>query len=84
MSGQTRTSESIRDALGNSALAQRCLAEIDRTPAHELIGISARWERMAKDTVAAVEWGQGLAPGILRRRPHRRLAGRHRSGASRR
>ncbi|MGW9032995.1 hypothetical protein ACWGQ5_55650 [Streptomyces sp. NPDC055722] len=55
------TIESIRDALGNPALAQRFLAEINRAPAHELLAVFARWERIAKDTVAAVERGWQLA-----------------------
>lgn len=61
MSEQPWTIESIRDALGNPALAQRFLSEINRAPAHELLGIFARWERIAKDTVAAVDRGRQIA-----------------------
>jgi hypothetical protein len=61
MSEQPWTIESIRDALGNPALAQRFLAEINRAPAHELLQVFARWERIAKDTVAAVERGREIA-----------------------
>jgi hypothetical protein len=39
MSEQPWTIESIRDALGNPALAQRFLAEINRAPAYELPGM---------------------------------------------
>jgi hypothetical protein len=37
MSDDTWTIERIRDALGDSTLAQRFLGEINRTPAHELL-----------------------------------------------
>jgi len=55
------TIESIRDALGTPVLAQRFLGEINRAPAHEILGVFARWERIAKDTLAAAERGRGLA-----------------------
>jgi hypothetical protein len=61
MSGETWTIERIRDALGNPALASRFLGEINRAPAHELLAVFARWERIAKDTVAAVERGREIA-----------------------
>jgi hypothetical protein len=62
MSEQTWTIESIRDALGNPDLAQRFIAQINRAPAHELLAVFARWQRIASnldaafddDTVAAV------------------------------
>lgn len=60
------TIESIRDALGNPALAQRFLAEINRAPAHELLQVFARWERIAKDTVAAVQRGREIAAAEAR------------------
>lgn len=61
MSEQPWTIERIRDALGNPALAQRFLAEINRAPAHQLLQVFARWERVAKDTLAAVERGRQIA-----------------------
>lgn len=61
MSSEPWTIESIRDALGNPALAQRFLAEINRAPAHELLHVFAKWERIAKDTLAAVQHGRQLA-----------------------
>ena len=61
MSDQSWTIESIRDALGNPALAQRFLSEINRAPAHQLLAVFAKWERIAKDTIAAVERGRELA-----------------------
>lgn len=61
MSDQPWTIESIRDALGNPALAQRFLSEINRAPAHQLLAVFARWERIAKDTLAAVERGRDIA-----------------------
>jgi hypothetical protein len=61
MSDKPWTIESIRDALGNPALAQRFLGEINRAPAHQLLAVFARWERIAKDTLAAVERGRELA-----------------------
>jgi hypothetical protein len=60
MSEQPWTIERIRDALGNPALAQRFLGEINRAPAHELLGVFARWERIAKDTLAAVDRGREI------------------------
>ena len=66
MSEPTWTIESIRDALGNPALAQRFLSEINRAPAHELLAVFARWERIARDTVAAGERGREIAAAEAR------------------
>ncbi|WP_329528528.1 hypothetical protein [Streptomyces sp. NBC_01462] len=66
MSSEPWTIESIRDALGNPALAQRFLGEINRAPAHQLLAVFARWERIAKDTLAAVEHGRELAAAEAR------------------
>jgi hypothetical protein len=66
MSEQPWTIERIRDALGNPALAQRFLSEINQAPAHELLGVFARWERVAKDTLAAVERGRNFAAAEAR------------------
>lgn len=61
MSSEPWTIESIRDALGNPTLAQRFIGEINRAPAHELLHVFAKWERIAKDTLAAVQRGRELA-----------------------
>ncbi|GAA3386357.1 hypothetical protein GCM10017750_68870 [Streptomyces racemochromogenes] len=53
--------ERIRDALGSPVLAQRFIGEINRAPAHELLGVFARWERIAKDTLLTVERARELA-----------------------
>ncbi|AMW09174.1 hypothetical protein A4E84_06505 [Streptomyces qaidamensis] len=66
MSEQPWTIESIRDALGNPALAQRFLSEINGAPAHELLQVFAKWERVAKDTLAAVERGREIAAAEAR------------------
>jgi hypothetical protein len=66
MSEQPWTIESIRDALGNPVLAQRFLSEINRTPAHELLHVFAKWERIAKDTLAAVQRGREIAAAHAR------------------
>jgi len=66
MAEQPWTIERIADALGNPALASRFLGEINRAPAHELLGVFARWERIAKDTLAAVERGRALAAAEAR------------------
>jgi hypothetical protein len=66
MSDQPWTIERIRDALGNPALAQRFLSEINRAPAHQLLAVFARWERIAKDTLAAVERGREVAAAQAR------------------
>ncbi|MFF5010893.1 hypothetical protein ACFY3G_49930 [Streptomyces phaeochromogenes] len=60
MSERPWTIERITEALGNPALAQRFLSEINRAPAHELLQVFARWERIAKDTLAAVERGHAI------------------------
>ncbi|GGS98315.1 hypothetical protein [Streptomyces violaceus] len=66
MSEQPWTIESIRDALGNPALAQRFLGEINRAPAHELLQVFAKWERIAKDTMGAVQRGREMAAAEAR------------------
>lgn len=66
MNDQPWTIESIRDALGNPALAQRFLSEINRAPAHELLHVFAKWERIAKDTLAAVQRGREIAAAEAR------------------
>ncbi|GHJ36479.1 hypothetical protein [Streptomyces sp. TS71-3] len=54
------TIERICDALGNPALAKRALAEINKAPAHQLLQAFAKWERIAKNTVAAFEQGSEI------------------------
>lgn len=66
MSDQPWTIESIRDALGSPALAQRFLGEINRAPAHQLLQVFAKWERIAKDAVAAVDRGREIAAAEAR------------------
>lgn len=61
MGDQAWTIERISHALGNPTLASRFLSEINRAPAHQLLAVFARWERIAKDTLAAVERGRELA-----------------------
>lgn len=61
MSSRPWTIEGIRDTLDNPVLAQRFLSEINRAPAHRLLAVFAKWERIAKDTLAAVERGHDLA-----------------------
>lgn len=60
------TIESIRDALGNPTLAQRFIGEINKAPAHQLLTVFAKWERIAKDIVAAVERGREIAAAEAR------------------
>ncbi|WP_275558548.1 hypothetical protein [Streptomyces sp. 5-6(2022)] len=55
MSDAPWTIERISEALGDPALAQRFLDEINRVPASELLTVFAKWERIAKDTLAALE-----------------------------
>ncbi|NUP15474.1 MAG: hypothetical protein HOZ81_05090 [Streptomyces sp.] len=66
MSDQPWTIERISDALGNPTLASRFLGEINRAPAHQLLHVFARWERIAKDTLAAVEHGREIAAAEAR------------------
>lgn len=55
MSDAPWTIERISNALGDCNLAQRFLSEINRAPAHELLRVFAKWQQIAKDTVAAIE-----------------------------
>jgi hypothetical protein len=55
MSSEPWTIERISSALGNPALAQRFLIEINRSPAYQLLHVFAKWERIAKDTQAALD-----------------------------
>ncbi|WP_282084048.1 hypothetical protein [Streptomyces tendae] len=66
MGEQPWTIERIHDALGNPALAKRFLSEINRAPAHELLAVFARWERIAKDTVTTVARGREIAESQVR------------------
>ncbi|MFD3622869.1 hypothetical protein ACFWWT_48810 [Streptomyces sp. NPDC058676] len=66
MSEQPWTIESIRDALGNPTLAQRFLAEINRAPAHQLLAVFAKWERIAKHTLAAFEGSDEILAAVQR------------------
>lgn len=61
MSEQTWTIESICDALGAPELASRFLGEINKAPAHLLLTVFAKWERIARDTAVAVALGCDLA-----------------------
>ncbi|WP_058047157.1 hypothetical protein [Streptomyces roseifaciens] len=61
MSDQTWTIESICEALGNPALSQRFLGEINRAPAHELLTVFAKWRTIAVGVSGAAERGRVLA-----------------------
>jgi hypothetical protein len=66
MSDQQWTIERISEALGNPTLSQRFISEINRAPAHQLLAVFARWERIAKDTLAAVERGRQIVAAEAR------------------
>jgi hypothetical protein len=66
MSEQPWTIESICEALGHPALTQRFLTEINKAPAHQLLTVFAKWERIAKDTIKAVERGREYAAAEAR------------------
>ncbi|MEV0556275.1 hypothetical protein AB0I27_22835 [Streptomyces sp. NPDC050597] len=66
MSSEPWTIESIRDALGNPTLAQRFLSEINRAPAHQLLTVFAKWERIAKNTLAAFEGSAEIVAAVRR------------------
>ncbi|MFF7023007.1 hypothetical protein ACFY97_18640 [Streptomyces klenkii] len=61
MSTQPWTIERIRDALGNPALAQRFLSEINKAPAHDVLAVFARWQNIAERTLASVQRGHEAA-----------------------
>lgn len=63
---QPWTIERICEALGNPVLAQRFLSEINRAPAHELLSTFAKWERIAKDIVAAIQRGHEITEAEAR------------------
>ncbi|GGX40297.1 hypothetical protein [Streptomyces noursei] len=60
------TIETICEALGNPAISKRFLTEINTAPAHQLLAVFAKWERLAKDTIAAVERGRDIATAEAR------------------
>ncbi|MET7795697.1 hypothetical protein [Streptomyces decoyicus] len=64
--GQPWTIETICEALGNPTLSKRFLGEINKAPAHQLLTVFAKWERIAKDLVAAVERGHEIAAAEAR------------------
>lgn len=66
MSDQPWTIERICDALGNPTLASRFLAEINRAPAHELLGVFAKWQGIAQRTLDAVQRGREIAAAEAR------------------
>ena len=61
MSGEAWTIERIRDALGNPALAQRFLGEVNKAPAPQLLTVFAKWQGIAERTLAAVQRGREAA-----------------------
>lgn len=60
MSDQPWTIERIRDALRDPDLAQRFLSEINKAPAHQLLHVFAKWERIAKNRQAAFTENQEI------------------------
>lgn len=61
MPAEQWTIERIRDALGNPALTKRFIAEINKAPAHQLLGVFAKWQGIAQRTLSAVERGREAA-----------------------
>jgi hypothetical protein len=61
MAGDAWTIETIRDALGDPELAQRFIGQINCAPAHELLQVFAKWQRIAENSLAAVERARELA-----------------------
>lgn len=66
MSSQPWTIERITEALGNPTLAQRFLGEINKAPAHQLLTVFAKWERIAKNTLAAFENSREIVAAVQR------------------
>lgn len=66
MSEQPWTIQRIADALGNPTLAQRFLSEINRAPAHQLLGVFAKWQGIAQRTLDAVQRGREIAAAEAR------------------
>ncbi|MFJ9523583.1 hypothetical protein ACIRPK_35805 [Kitasatospora sp. NPDC101801] len=54
------TIERISVALSSPALRQRFVGEINGAPAHELLGVFARWQGIAEQLVAAAERGRAI------------------------
>lgn len=61
MSSEPWTIERICDALGNPTLAQRCLSEINRAPAYDLLARFTKWQGIAERTLDAVARGKEIA-----------------------
>ncbi|MER7151237.1 hypothetical protein [Streptomyces lydicus] len=61
MTDKPWTIETICEALGNPDLASRFIGEINKAPAHQLLAVFAKWERIAKDILAAVDRGREIA-----------------------
>lgn len=66
MPAEPWTIDRICEALGNPALAQRFIGEINKAPAHELLGVFAKWERIAKNTLAAFEGSDEIVAAVQR------------------
>ncbi|MFF3981033.1 hypothetical protein ACWGNF_09960 [Streptomyces sp. NPDC055808] len=66
MSSEPWTIESICDALGNPALSQRFLSEINRAPATELLAVFAKWQGIAQRTLDAIRRGREIAAAEAR------------------
>ncbi|MGW5346119.1 hypothetical protein [Streptomyces sp. NPDC004050] len=62
----------VCEALGSPDPAQRFLSEIDKAPAHELLTVFAKWERIAESTLLPVERGEQF-PGEWADATHRIL-----------
>lgn len=60
------TIQRIHDGLGHPDLAQRFLAEINRAPAHELLAVFAKWERIAGNLLAVLERADEIIDHVKR------------------
>lgn len=66
MSEQPWTIERICDALGNPALAQQFLAELNKAPEAQVPAVFARWREEAEGILAAVARGREIAAAEAR------------------
>lgn len=55
------TIEKISRALDNPTAVQRFLGEINRAPAHTLLTVFAKWQRVAESVLDGVAQARGLA-----------------------
>jgi hypothetical protein len=63
------TIERITDALGNPAVRQRFLGELNKAQIHEITGVFAKWQGIAEQLLHAVERAREIRTAELAGEP---------------